>query len=63
MREDRAQPGEFYSSYEQRKTEPPDRECEICGVKLSVYNDTLRCSVHKHSNILHARKKKKRREV
>lgn len=59
MAEDRSVAGEFYNSHEARKLAPADRVCEVCGVKLSRYNETLRCSLHKRSNILVKKTKRK----
>lgn len=61
MAEERAQAGEFYSSHEQRETAPKDRRCEICDVVLSIYNDTMRCALHKHANILVGKRKARKR--
>lgn len=54
--------GEFAAPGEGRETAPKGRSCEICGATLSIYNDTNRCSVHKHSNILSGKAKRAKRK-
>lgn len=59
-RTNKAQAGEWFTSHEPRDTHEPGRKCEVCGAVLSIYNETLRCSLHKKSNILAFRKHRKR---